>query len=220
MLDCHQHRAAPFAADADALEDAEEKQHGRGQNADRSISRQQADQERCDSHNEDRENQHGFAADTITVMAENDAAERSRYEADEERCVGEQSADQRIVVGKEKFVEHEWSHHTEQKKVIPFDGCADGAGQCNRADRGPEASRLCVCQHFRPPLFVSQICPPSSSSHYNARAADGGRCGVGPRCIRSRASSGVAISRPSSRTMRAARSTSCALLTASTPWLK
>ena len=53
-----------------------------------------------------------------------------------------------------------------------------------------------------------------------ARLATGGRCGAGARCIISRASSGVAISRPSSRTMRAARSTSWALLTARTPWLK
>ncbi len=54
----------------------------------------------------------------------------------------------------------------------------------------------------------------------HARAAAGGRCGAGPRCINSRASSGVATSRPSSFTMRTARSTSCALLTANTPWLK
>src|SRR5262249_17666821 len=111
VLDCHQHRAAPFAADADTLKHAKEKQHHRSPDADRSISWQQADQECCDAHNEDRENEHGLPPDAIAVVTEEDAADRSRYEADEKRCVSEQGADQRIEVGKEEFVEHERSDH-------------------------------------------------------------------------------------------------------------
>ena len=51
----------------------------------------------------------------------------------------------------------------------------------------------------------------------HARQDWGGGWGGGGMCISSRASSALATSRPSSRTMRTARSTSWALLSARTP---
>ena len=50
VLDRHQHGAAPLAADADALREAQHDEQHRRPDADRVVGRQQPDQKRRDAH--------------------------------------------------------------------------------------------------------------------------------------------------------------------------
>ena len=104
MFDGHQHRAAPFTTDADSLEHAEHQQQHRRPHADRCVSWQQPDQEGGDAHDQEGEHQHGLAADAVAVVAEDDAADWTRDEADEKGRVGQQGPDQRIEVGKNSLL--------------------------------------------------------------------------------------------------------------------
>src|SRR5579863_7135794 len=80
VLDDHQHRAAPFTAKADALQEAQHDQQYRRRHADLLIGRQQADQKRSQSHYDDGE--HRLAPDPAAEMAKNRRAQRARQKAD------------------------------------------------------------------------------------------------------------------------------------------
>ena len=67
--------AAPFAADADALGEAEEHQDGGGDDADVVIRGQQADEEGGDADQHQRDDQDLLAADLVPEPAEDDAAD-------------------------------------------------------------------------------------------------------------------------------------------------
>ena len=155
MLDRQQHCPAPFAADADALEDAQHQQQDRRPDADRGVGRQQADQERRDAHDQHGHDQHRLATDAIAIVAEYDAANRAGDEADEESRVCEQRAHQRIEVWKKQFVENERRHHPEQKEIVPLDCCTDGACERDRLYRhsAVATSRFCL-NHGRLPSVI------------------------------------------------------------------
>ena len=121
----HQHRAAPFAAEADALQDAQRQQRDRSPYSDLRVGRNQPDQERGDAHDHQGQDQHALAADPVAEMAEDDAPERTRDEADSERRVGEQRGDDRIAGRKIQLVEHDAGDDAVKKEIIPFDGRAD-----------------------------------------------------------------------------------------------
>ena len=78
-----QHRAAPFAADADALEHAQHGQDDRAPDADRCVGRHEGDQEGGDAHQHQRGDQRRLAADAVAVVAEDRGADRPADEADE-----------------------------------------------------------------------------------------------------------------------------------------
>ena len=68
---------------------------------------------------------HGLAADPVSVMPEDQASQRPRYES---QCVGrerKQSTHHRIEGGKKQLVENQRRRRSVQKEVIPFDGGAD-----------------------------------------------------------------------------------------------
>ena len=134
MFDRHQHRAAPFAAHTEALADAQYQQQDRRPDADLVVGRQQADQERADSHDQQREDQHLFAPEAIAEVAEDDPRDRTRDEANQRRPEREHGADQRIERGEEQLVEDQRGEGVVQKEVIPLDGGADGARQRNLAN--------------------------------------------------------------------------------------
>src|SRR6516165_10689642 len=64
-----QHRAAPFAADADPLDEAQYDQHDRAPDADLLISGDASDKEGRQAGQQQGRDQRGFAADSIAVMA-------------------------------------------------------------------------------------------------------------------------------------------------------
>ena len=91
-----QHRAAPLAADADALDEAQRGQQDRAPDADAVIGRHQADQERGDAHQHQRGDQRRLAAEPVAPMAEDRRADRARGETDGVDRERLQRADQRI----------------------------------------------------------------------------------------------------------------------------
>ncbi len=82
VLDHHQHRAAPLAAEADALEEAKGDEQDRRRDADLGVGRQQADQEGAQPHDDDGDGEHRLAADAIAEMAEDGSAQRPGEKAD------------------------------------------------------------------------------------------------------------------------------------------
>ena len=79
-------------AQAQALAEAHQGQHGRGPQADLVVGGQQADQERGDAHGQQRADQGGLAADPVPEVAEDDRAQRA---GDEGHRKGRQRLQQR-----------------------------------------------------------------------------------------------------------------------------
>ena len=127
MLHRHEHGAAPFAADAEALRDAEQDQRHGGPRADLLVGRQQADQERGDAHHDECQHEHRLASDPVAVVADDDAAERAGDEADGVGAEGRQRAGQRIEGRKEQAIEDERRGRSVEEEVVPLDGRADQA---------------------------------------------------------------------------------------------
>jgi hypothetical protein len=77
----HQHRAAPFAANTEPLRETQHHQRDGGPRADLSIGRQQADTECCDTHDDQRQDEHRLASDSVAVVADHDPANRAGDES-------------------------------------------------------------------------------------------------------------------------------------------
>ena len=123
-----QHRAAPFAADADALQRAQDGQDHRAPDADRLVGRHKGDQERRDAHEQQRRDQRRLAADAVAVMAEDRRADRPGDEADEIGAEGGERRRQRILVGEVQLAEDEAGGGAVEEEVVPLDGGADRRG--------------------------------------------------------------------------------------------
>ena len=123
-----QHRAAPLAADADALQDPQDHQQDRGGDAPGRPAGQQAHQEGRDAHQHQRPHEGRLAADPVPVVAEDRGTDRPRPEADE--LHGERGQDPRVrrPTGEEDLGEDQRGHRAVQEKVIPLDRGADRAG--------------------------------------------------------------------------------------------
>ena len=93
--------------------------------ADLGIGRQQADQHRRHAHQDQAQHQQPLAADPVAEMAEDDAADRPRDEAERIGGEGEQGAGQRIVGGEEQPVEDQGGGRAVEEEIVPFDGRAD-----------------------------------------------------------------------------------------------
>ena len=77
MLQHDQRSAAPFAAEADALDDAQRHEQDRRPDADLMIGRQQSDENAPSPITSHGDHQHRLAADAVAEMAEQDAAHRA-----------------------------------------------------------------------------------------------------------------------------------------------
>jgi len=148
VLDGHQHGAAPFTADANALEDAEQQQQDRRPNARAGVGRQQADQECGDTHDQERENEYRFATDTVPIVAEDDAPDRTREKTDEECRVRQQRSCQRVEIRKEQLVENDRRDYAIEEEVIPFDRRADRTCESDPADRRTGFAAFHCLLHF------------------------------------------------------------------------
>ena len=97
VLDRHQHGAAPLAADAKPLRQTQQHdERDGGPRPDLRVGRQQADAERRDAHDDQRQHEHRLAADAVAVVADDDAADRPRDEADRVGAERRQRPRQRI----------------------------------------------------------------------------------------------------------------------------
>ena len=82
VLGDQQHRAAPFAADGEALDEPQHDQQGRRPVADLPERRQAAHQERRDADEHEAELEQLLAAELVAEVAEHHAADRPGDEAD------------------------------------------------------------------------------------------------------------------------------------------
>ena len=124
----HQHRAAPFAADADALQHAQHGQDDRAPDADRGVGRNEGDEEGGDAHQHQCGDQRRLAADAVAVMPEDRGADRPADEADEVGAERRQRSGQRIFVGEEELREDQPGGGAVDEEVVPLDRRADGGG--------------------------------------------------------------------------------------------
>src|SRR5262252_5652356 len=90
VLDHHQNGAAPLAANADTLEQPEQRQQYWSRDSYLLIGRKAADQECARSHDHHRERQHRFTTDAVSEMAEDRSADRPR---DESHGIGTERGD-------------------------------------------------------------------------------------------------------------------------------
>lgn len=135
MLDRHQDRAAPLAADSEALCHSQYHQQYRRPDPYVVIGRQTADQKSGYPHYRQRKNQHGFAANLVTKMAADYASDGPGRKPD---CIGAkrgERAGQGVVIWKEEFVEDERAGRSVEKEVIPLDSGADEARNGDPSDR-------------------------------------------------------------------------------------
>lgn len=121
VLDHHQHGASPLTAHADALEDAQQHEECRRPKANLGVSRQAANQEGADPHDEHGQREHRLAPDPVAEMAKDHPAEGPSDEAD---CVGAEGSERPghgIEGRKEDLIEHESSGGAVDQEVVPLD---------------------------------------------------------------------------------------------------
>src|SRR3546814_19967150 len=105
MLGGEQHRAAPFAADRESLDQPQDDERDRGPDTDLGVGGKQSDEDSGDAHLDEAEHPQLLAADAVAAMAEPDHADRSPAEAQRLVSEREQGADHRTELGKEPLVE-------------------------------------------------------------------------------------------------------------------
>ena len=123
-----QDRAAPFAAHADSLDEADDGQDDGAPDADRIVARHESDGEGGEAGDQQGRDQRRLAPDTVAIVAEDRRADRP---GDEAHCVdgeGLQHADQRIRMREEQLAENQTGHGAVEEKIIPFDRRSDRAG--------------------------------------------------------------------------------------------
>jgi hypothetical protein len=96
VLSGHQHRAAPLTAQGEALHQTQQHQDHRSPQPQGCERGKQADQERGDTHQGQRQHQHRLAADPVSEVAENHPADRSGEKPEGVRGEREHRADQRF----------------------------------------------------------------------------------------------------------------------------
>jgi hypothetical protein len=123
-----QNRAAPFAADADPLDEAQHDHQDRPPQADLLVGRYGADKKGREARQQQGGNQCGLAADAIAVMPEDRGTDRPGDKAHCEHGECLQCTGQRVGGRKIQFRKDQCGHLTVQQKIVPFDRRADRAG--------------------------------------------------------------------------------------------
>ena len=145
VLGGHQHRAAPLAADRDALHDAQEHQQDRGPHPDLGVGGQQADQGAAHAHDGHAQHEHLLAADPVAEVTEHDAAQRAGDVAGGERAEARDRADERVEVREEDLVEHDGRGRRVEQEVVVLDHAAEVARQHGSAELGAREVGLRHC---------------------------------------------------------------------------
>ncbi|KAI3489217.1 hypothetical protein L1887_46261 [Cichorium endivia] len=120
-LNGQQRRAAPFAADGEALDGAQGDQQYRRPPADRGKRGENTDKRGGDPHHPDGEHQHALAAQAIAEVAEDHPAQRAKQKADAEGGKRGERAHRGADLGKKLAVEHQRGSNAVKQKIIPVD---------------------------------------------------------------------------------------------------
>ena len=129
MFHRHQDRPAPFTAEGETLDHAQNHQHDRREDADLIVGRQQADGKSRDAHRHQREDQHRLAANAVAEVTADHPAQRSHDGADREGRKRQQRTHHRIVRRKEQLAEHDRRGRRVDVKIVEFDARPDQAGK-------------------------------------------------------------------------------------------
>ena len=127
-LHAQRHRAAPLAADADPLDQAQQDEQRRRPEAERGVAGQHADERAGDAHQQQGRDQRGLAADPIAEVAEDGRADGAGGEA---HGVGRERGERARVGARareEQMREDQRRGRPVQEEVVPLDRGADGAG--------------------------------------------------------------------------------------------
>jgi putative ABC transport system ATP-binding protein len=103
-----------------------------------------SDQERADSHQQQRDDQDGLASEAVAKMAEDQPAERPCHEAHAEGRERRQRSDRRIELRKEQLSEHQRRGRAVDEEVVPFE---------RRAHARREQHSSCFDVHVPPSSF-------------------------------------------------------------------
>ena len=121
VLGHEQHGAAPFAAEGEALDEAQGHQQGRCQVADVGEAGEAAHQERGDADDHDGQLQGGLAAQLVADLAEHDAAQRPGHES---HRVGDEGLDDAVQFvaggGEEVLAENQGGGGGVEEELVPL----------------------------------------------------------------------------------------------------
>ena len=151
MLHRHQHRASPFTANTQPLDETQHDEQDRREDTCLLIRRQQPDGEGRQPHHHERGHEHRFPPDLVPVMPEDDATERPREEPDRIRAKRSHRRRKRVELCEEQLPKHQRGRRPIKEEVIPLDGGADEARQDDATGGGGGRSRSWIhergCKH-------------------------------------------------------------------------
>jgi hypothetical protein len=117
-------RAAPFAAGRETLHQPGDQHEERPGDADAGIARDEADQNGARGHQHDRQDEGGLAPPGIADPPDDDAADRTRQEADAVDGEGREKLADVIARGKEGLAD-DGCQEAVDGEIIPFEHVAD-----------------------------------------------------------------------------------------------
>ena len=126
-LDEENQRAGIFAAGRQPLHHAQQREQHRRGDAQRRITRQEADQEGRDRHRRDREGQRCSAAEPVADMANDRPADRPHQIADREHAERRQQL-RGVVLARKEVLPDRADKIAVDREIVPFERVADHAG--------------------------------------------------------------------------------------------
>ena len=120
--------AAPFAAEGESLDDPQQCQQDRGEDADTREIGEEADRAGCDTHDADRPEKCAFAADPVTEVPEEDGPERADQVGHRKEEEGQDGAGRAVLLGEEERRAEDRAEVGEDVEVVRFEGRADERG--------------------------------------------------------------------------------------------
>ncbi len=129
VLGREQHRAAPFAAEAEPLAETAQREQQRRGDADRGIGRQHADHDGRQAHRQQRSDERRLAPDAVAEMAEHGRADRPCEECERERRERLQGRRCGIARREEQLRKHEHRGGRVDVEIEEFDRRAGEAGR-------------------------------------------------------------------------------------------
>ncbi len=160
----HEDGSAPLGAEGQPLDDPDDDEKDRRENADRLVGRQQADGERGQAHDDERGDEDRLAADPVAEVTADDAADGTSREPDAESGEGRQGARHRVRVREERGSEVEGRGRAEPDEVVRLD---------HGAHRGADRHLACVggASHRAAHLLslVAHLATPSTGPEHPLR---------------------------------------------------
>ena len=136
VLHRKQGSAAPFAAEPEALAEAQQAEQRRRYPAGARVGRQEGDGERRQAHDQQRGDERRLASESVTEVAENRRAERPREEGHRQAGIGREQLRGRRRGREEQRPEHQARGGRVDIEIVELARCADEARDQHARSRG------------------------------------------------------------------------------------